>query len=192
MNNTIDAITVDYEGHKTLKWAKACIDEAFKKFIVNRKRTFTVSAAPNSGKTRMAGTFAKIGIDKYFFDTVIVCTPTKQIRSQWPEDVVILDLNLTSEFNNSKMIRNRIDRECDGVVITYQQLLSSQEWFRKLCNDSKALVILDEVHHLANEAKWGESVKHAFEYAEFVMSLSGTPFRHDGNQIPFQEYEDEN
>lgn len=189
MNNTIESIIVDYEGYKTLKWAKECINEAFKKFIITKKRSFTVSAAPNSGKTRMAGTFAKIGIDKDLFDTVIVCTPTKQIRSQWPEDVVILQLNLTSDFNNSKMIRNKVDRECDGAVITYQQLLTSQEWFRKLCFDTRVLIILDEVHHLANEAKWGEAVKHAFEYAVFVMSLSGTPFRHDGNQIPFQEYE---
>ena len=68
MNNTIESIIVDYEGYKTLKWAKECINEAFKKFIITKKRSFTVSAAPNSGKTRMAGTFAKIGIDKYFFD----------------------------------------------------------------------------------------------------------------------------
>ena len=83
------------------------------------------------------------------------------------------------------MIRNRIDRECDGFNYL-PATTSSQEWFRKLCNDSKALVILDEVHYLANEAKWGESVKHAFEYAEFVMSLSGTPFRHDETKYHFR------
>ena len=192
MNNTIDSIIVDYEGHKSLKWAKECCEKAFKKLVTLKKQTFTVSAAPNSGKTRMAGTFAKIGIDKELFDTVIVCAPTRQITSQWPEDVLLLDLNLSCDFNNSKIIRNKVDRECDGVVITYQQLLTSQEWFRKLCFDTRALIILDEVHHLANEAKWGEAVKHAFEHAVFVMSLSGTPFRHDGNQIPFQEYEYEN
>ena len=180
---------VDFEGHKTLRWAKECINKALEKHIIKKKKTFTVSAAPNSGKTRMAGTFARIGLDRDAFDNIIVCAPTRQIKSQWTEDVVILNLNLTSEFNNSKMIRNKVDRECDGVVITYQQLLTSQEWFRKLCFDSNSLVILDEVHHLANEAKWGEAVKHAFEHAVFVMSLSGTPFRHDGNQIPFQEYE---
>jgi superfamily II DNA or RNA helicase len=51
------------------------------------------------------------------------------------------------------------------------------------------MVILDEPHHCGEKASWGESVRSAFELAKRILLLSGTPFRSDGQMIPFISYD---
>jgi hypothetical protein len=58
------------------------------------------------------------------------------------------------------------------------------------CGGRKTLVILDECHHIADRRAWGEAIRHAFEVAEYRLSLSGTLFRQDGRRIPFVNFVD--
>jgi superfamily II DNA or RNA helicase len=76
-----------------------------------------------------------------------------------------------------------------GGVVTYSMLVSNAPLFRKICATAPTLVILDEPHHLADAAAWGECARHAFELAKRRLLLSGTPFRTDGRPIPFVRYD---
>ena len=51
------------------------------------------------------------------------------------------------------------------------------------------MVTFDEFHHMAENLSWGEACQEAFEHANIKLSLSATPYRVDGQKIPFQEYE---
>ncbi len=60
---------------------------------------------------------------------------------------------------------------------------------REICSYRRTLVIFDEVHHLGDEQKWGESAVEAFGKVPFVLCLTGTPYRSDNVRIPFVAYE---
>tara|TARA_B100001057_G_scaffold464262_1_gene519266 strand:- start:31 stop:195 length:165 start_codon:yes stop_codon:yes gene_type:complete len=53
------------------------------------------------------------------------------------------------------------------------------------------MFIPDEFHHLADQLSWGDACGHAFEHAKITMPMSGTPFRCDGNTIPFVGYKEQ-
>ena len=50
------------------------------------------------------------------------------------------------------------------------------------------MVVLDELHHAADERAWGDSIRVAFAGARRRLALSGTPFRSDTSAIPFVDY----
>lgn len=76
-----------------------------------------------------------------------------------------------------------------GVVLTYQQIAASPSTIRKLVPTSqRVLVAFDEIHHVADQARWGFSVARAFDEAYRRLLLSGTPFRHDELRITFVTY----
>jgi len=54
----------------------------------------------------------------------------------------------------------------------------------------KTLVILDEVHHAGDSLDWGNKLRAAFRSGVCRLSLSGTPFRNDNQQIPFVTYKE--
>jgi superfamily II DNA or RNA helicase len=56
---------------------------------------------------------------------------------------------------------------------------------------TRALVILDEIHHAGDTRAWGDAVRTAFEPAVARLCLSGTPFRSDQSAIPFVQYDGE-
>jgi len=75
------------------------------------------------------------------------------------------------------------------MVVTFAQVASRPHLFRKHCARKSTLVILDEAHHSCEQLTWGEAIRSAFEPATKRLLLSGTPFRTDGQPIPFVEYE---
>ena len=52
--------------------------------------------------------------------------------------------------------------------------------FQAICRHNKTLVICDEHHHAAVEAAWGNGAGSAFQNAKYVVVLTGTPIRSDG------------
>ena len=62
------------------------------------------------------------------------------------------------------------------------------ELYRKLVHDESTMVIFDECHHMGSNLSWGAGCSVAFEFAAIKLCLSGTPFRSDGQEIPFLEY----
>ena len=59
-----------------------------------------------------------------------------------------------------------------------------------MCNDSNTLVICDEHHHAAVKAAWGDGADSAFTNAKYVLVLTGTPMRSDGNETIWLAFDD--
>lgn len=73
-----------------------------------------------------------------------------------------------------------------GIVVTYAQAASAAADISRYVADG--VVVLDEVHHAAQDRTWGDGVQVAFAPAAVRLLLSGTPFRSDDNPIPFVRY----
>jgi superfamily II DNA or RNA helicase len=62
--------------------------------------------------------------------------------------------------------------------------------FQAVCRSSRVLVVCDEYHHAAVQAVWGTSADGAFANARFVLVLTGTPIRSDGERSVWLAYDD--
>lgn len=150
--------------------------------------SFLVVACPGAGKTIGTGAAIKELLVRFQAEQLIVVCPTTALRAQWADALHGFALPLDPRFRNADGV---IRRGFTGVVVTYQQVASQPDLFDHLCGRKRSIVVFDEIHHASEESSWGERMQRAFERACFRLSLSGTPFRSDGNPIPFIRYEDE-
>jgi superfamily II DNA or RNA helicase len=104
---------------------------------------------------------------------------------QWARAAAQVGLHLDSAYTISKAA---LSSDYQGIVVTYQQIAQKPALFRRLSKGS--CVVLDEVHHAGDGLAWGQSLRVAFHEAQFVLCLSGTPFRSDSNPIPFVVYDE--
>ena len=148
-----------------------------------------LTAATNSGKTYAAGLCMRHA--KELFGTVkfVVVVPTKIVQSNWVQDVLPFDIKLSSQITNKQLVGLKTDPNLDGFVVTYQQVFANSMLFRKIMEETTAMASFDEFHHMGKNRSWGIACEEAFEHADIKLSLSATPYREDGQKIPFQEYE---
>ena len=85
-----------------------------------------------------------------------------------------------------------IDIQNYGVDLcaTWSAISNLQDGFQKVCNASRTLVICDEHHHAAVKAAWGDGADSAFTNAKYVLVLTGTPMRSDGNETIWLAFDD--
>jgi superfamily II DNA or RNA helicase len=165
-------------------------ENGIEKYLNHDRQDFLAEITPAAGKTRFAAEIASRLVDGDLVERVIVVVPTTPLRKQssnafryWTG----LDLNyqwISGSFPAT---------EFDGIVVTYQSVMTKQFDYRKFCADRSTLVVLDEPHHTAidqNEKSWGTVLRTAFEPAKRRLLLSGTPFRTDEAAIPFVRYGD--
>jgi superfamily II DNA or RNA helicase len=69
------------------------------------------------------------------------------------------------------------------VITTYQYAsgANGQRALRQFCEQAQSLFVFDEVHHLAEDGTWAESIS-TIPYARSI-GLSGTPLRTDGKAL---------
>lgn len=147
---------------------------------------FLLVAVPAAGKTLFALLVAWQFLREGRIKRVVIVCPSTSLRYHWAESAHKIGLNLDPNFRNSD---GRESSDYVGSVVTYQQVFSNPDLFRANCAED-TLSIFDESHHIADELPWGKATIEAFEPAVFRLSLSGTPFRLDGNPIPFVNYVD--
>jgi superfamily II DNA or RNA helicase len=165
------------EGALTRSWQLKFLE----KYRGHSSPDFLLAALPAAGKTRAA-----LGVAREFLNAperrLIIIGPTLNIRSQWKEqakDIFGIQL-LTERF------AGHLDTpDFNGVVTTYQTVASNMLLFKRLCVKYRCMAIFDEIHHAGDYASWGRALREAFEPAQKRLMLSGTPFRSDGNPIPF-------
>jgi superfamily II DNA or RNA helicase len=149
------------------------------------QRSFLVVAATGSGKTNLGlGYVARMLEEGEAQRVVVVCGGTQQ-REQWSGAATRFGVRLDHDFSNADGFESS---GFNGVAVTYQQVASQPDLYRLQCGEKKTLVVLDECHHAADRRAWGDSVRRAFELAEYRLSLSGTLFREDGRSIPFVDF----
>lgn len=165
---------------KLREWQKT----AYKKLLMAGGKDFFLEATPGAGKTKFACHVASEKIKTGEVDRIIIVVPTTSLKEQWADDLHLVGIDAEPKHNE--------DSWPDGfkaVCVTYQQVGNDAAKFRYM-SKSKTMVVLDEIHHCADDERWGESIAFAFELATFRLELSGTPFRSDNSSIPFLRYKD--
>lgn len=159
-------------------WQKA----AFDAFCASDSPDFLAVATPGAGKTTFALTTARYELGRRPGRLVVVA-PTAHLKVQWAAAAHRMALHLDPAWSPTS---GRLAPDLHGIVTTYQQVASSAQVLRGLADD--AFVILDEIHHAADDRAWGDSIRVAFGNARRRLALSGTPFRSDTAAIPFVNY----
>lgn len=158
-------------------------EEAFTASLSNRQ-AFILNAFPGSGKT-----FAQLTAMAWLYkeqkvDFIIVCVPSDMLRTQFADEARKFGLYLHDKCNL------KIKPAHAGIVLTYQQLNNDatikqlDEW----CQKQKVFVSADEMHHLGARNSWGDNFEEAFKSSTIRLMTTGTPFRSDGERIPWVRY----
>lgn len=163
--------------------------EALTKYLELNKQNFLAEACPGAGKTTWAVTVANTLRERNQIRRVIVVVPSDSLRTQWSDRT---DIHL-QPYKSGAIVD---DPEYDGIVTTYQALaagLTSQMIRYAIGDDDRrgTLVILDEIHHAAEESGFGTALSAAFESASRRLLLTGTPWRTDKREsMPWVEFVD--
>jgi superfamily II DNA or RNA helicase len=159
---------------------------ALKRIAKLRKRDALIVATPGSGKTLLALMLAQRMFKEGQVERLVIVTVTDHLRIQWKDAAHKLGINLDPRWSNADGVEAP---DYHGVAVSYHQVSFAPSLFRMNCK-RRTLVIFDEIHHAADDLKWGDALREAFETADFRLALSGTPFRSDNNPIPFVTYEE--
>lgn len=145
-----------------------------------------VVATPGSGKTFYALKCAHDLMSAGKVERLVIVAPTNHLRRQWAEASARCGIDIDPDWSNSNGVEAK---DYLGVAVTYQQVSYAPDLYDLNCR-RRTLVILDEVHHAGDSLDWGNKLRAAFRSGVCRLSLSGTPFRNDNQQIPFVTYED--
>lgn len=146
---------------------------------------FLLAALPGGGKTRaalhVAAEFTQVDRQR----RVIIVVPTLNIRDQWYDEA---RTKYGLRFQTKEFVGD-LKEGFHGAIATYAAVANNSYLYRRLTSKHPCLVIFDEVHHAGDQSAWGNALLYAFENAQKRLSLSGTPFKHDGQRIPFLKVE---
>ena len=142
-------------------------------------RHFIINAAPGSGKTITACAISHTLIERGEIDRVIVIAPRSEVVNQWSNEFRQVTGRYMSKVTASDGDLKNLDVD---VCATWSAIQGLQDAFQALCRSDKTLVICDEHHHAAVKAAWGNGAGSAFSDAKFVLVLTGTPIRSDGER----------
>lgn len=169
----------------TAERLRAWQEEALERYFATQPRDFLAAATPGAGKTTFALRLAAELLATRVIDRITVVAPTEHLKRQWAEAAHRASIRLNPGFRNN---HGTGGRQFHGVVVTYAQVAMAPALHRALTENSRTLVILDEVHHGGDALSWGDGIREAFESATRRLSLTGTPFRSDTAPIPFVTY----
>jgi superfamily II DNA or RNA helicase len=150
-------------------------------------RHFLINAAPGAGKTICASVIAKQLIEHGEIDRVIVIAPRAEVVKQWAEEFAFVTGRPMTKVTGA-------DGDIQGYGVdlcaTWTAIQSLQDAFQQVCSSAKTLVICDEHHHAAVKAAWGADAHSAFVAAKYVLVLTGTPIRSDGQETIWLAFDD--
>jgi superfamily II DNA or RNA helicase len=162
--------------------------EAIKKAsncYTNGKKYFAINAAPGTGKTMCAIHLAKKLKAEGLIDRVILIAPRNEIVNQWMIDFKKITGKPMTKVTGSNVLR--VEAMADDIASTWAGIRGISDIAQAICESSRVLVIADEVHHAALEAAWGVGANTSMEKATYVLALSGTPIRSDGESALWLE-----
>ena len=176
------------KGNTVVSELRRWQQKALERFLSNRD-DFLCVATPGAGKTRFALACVARSMERGESVLTIVVAPTEHMRKQWAGAAHRgFGIQLDPTFVNR---HGEPAKDFDGVVVTYQSVARSPLVYQAMCAKRPTLVILDEVHHGGDSLSWGLALREAFEPASRRLLLSGTPYRTNGESIPFVRYDAE-
>jgi superfamily II DNA or RNA helicase len=159
-------------------WQKHALD----RFVEADGNAFLAVAPPGAGKPTFALTAARHELAQRPGRLVVVA-PTAHLKLQWARAAAAFQLHLDPGWSAAD---GRLPADMHGIVTSYQQVATSAPLLARVSHD--AFVVLDELHHAADDRAWGAAVLEAFAGSRRRLALSGTPFRSDTRAIPFVDY----
>lgn len=164
-------------------WQRDALDRFHATVGSGAQNDFLAVATPGAGKTTFALTAARHWLADHPDARLVVVAPTQHLKRQWAQAASAFDLALEPFWSSG----DGLAADMDGIVTTYQQVASSPLGLASVAR--QGFVVLDEVHHAADDRAWGDGLHLAFTDAAARLSLSGTPFRSDTTPIPFVTYD---
>jgi superfamily II DNA or RNA helicase len=160
---------------KLRKWQQDAINVCLPQFAKGRK-LFVIEGCTGSGKTLCSATAGIIQLENSNADLVVVLTPNCGTRIGWKKAFESLRLN-----GNRVNVTDDVNFPLDANVwvSTYAGYSRVEE---ALCNRpvSGIIAIIDEFHHPADTAEWGNAVDRLVSLCDHAIFLSGTPWKRDG------------
>lgn len=157
---------------------------ALASLAASRSPNFLAESCPGAGKTTFGVAAASQLLRARQATQLLVVVPTAHLTRQWAFAAHEQGLELDWSWTPGSPLR----RAYDGVVLTYHQLTLYPEAVARWVARFPSIVLLDEIHHAGDEARWGDALSVAVAGAVYRIALSGTPFRSDGRPIPFLTY----
>lgn len=147
---------------------------------IYQSRMATLHASPGAGKTIFAGVVFDQLHRAGLVDRMVVVVPNRALVGQWKES---LGTHLRIHLDDSPRDGVHELDETAGTIVTYQSLPgSAPAQYVRLCR-LRTLVVLDEVHHVADQASWGDAVRRMIgevtdlDHPASVLNMTGTLFR---------------
>lgn len=187
------------EGIVLRKWQREA-DDRIVGCAKDGLKSSLVCACPGAGKTICAVHIGRSLLREFpECEAVFVVTSSLEIKEGWMKTAARLGIELRELKDESELERMVLP----GLgpvwyVISYQTLVNLAERIARFVRATRAIAILDEIHHTAAPTAvrsgnaWGEAVKVAFADALHVACTTGTAFRGDTtNPIAFVRYNQE-
>jgi superfamily II DNA or RNA helicase len=169
-------------------WQEEALQRALDWLLVKRTdKHFLINAAPGAGKTIAACSIANALLARDEIDRVIVIAPRSEVVNQWSKDFTLVTHRPMLKVTASE---GDVSALAMDVCATWAAIEGLGDQFQTICSSNRTLVICDEHHHAAVEAAWGVSAGSAFSEAAFVLILTGTPIRSDGERSVWLAYDD--
>lgn len=168
-------------------WQSQAVRKALKWLVeIHSDRHFLINAAPGAGKTICASVVAAKLLEKKEINRIIVIAPRSEVVRQWADEFKIVTGRPMTKVTGAHA---EIEDYGTDLCATWSAVQGLQDGFQQVCRTSKTLVICDEHHHAAVEAAWGEKADSAFGDAKYVLVLTGTPIRSDGQETIWFAYD---
>ena len=162
-------------------WQAAALGQ----YLETMPQDFLAVATPGAGKTTFALRVATELLSSGDVHKVTIVCPTEHLKYQWAEAAARVGIHIDPSYSNSQ---GALGSRFDGVALTYAQVAANANLHRARTDQSRTLVILDEIHHGGDALSWGDAIREAFTPARRRLALTGTPFRSDTSPIPFVTY----
>jgi superfamily II DNA or RNA helicase len=172
---------------KLRPWQAEAVRRALAWLVIDRAdRHFLINAAPGAGKTICASVIAAQLLEQNEIGRVIVIAPRAEVVRQWAEEYKIVTGRTMTKVTGAHA---EIEEYGTDLCATWSAVQGLQDGFQQVCRNSETLIICDEHHHAAVEAAWGEKADSAFTEAKYVLVLTGTPIRSDGQETIWFGYD---
>lgn len=146
-------------------------------------RGFLLDATPGAGKTvaylAAANMLQKLGL----IDWVVVVVPAEPLLGQVAREAKAL---YGLELRHSATASGP-DRLYRGEVITIHSVKNRSD-ASIISRNGRVFVVVDEMHHKGAGNTWGQSLVAALGKAKYKLQCTGTPFRSDGDAMPWCKY----
>jgi len=163
---------------KLRPWQQACGQQAVSCLKSSVSNVFLIDAAPGAGKTICALAIIRELIKQGLISRVIYVTPRKPIGRQWIKDArKILARNTLSITGRDQ----EIEEYGLDVCVTFQAVPGCLDALQAICRSEDTLIVADELHHASGVKSWGIGAEGAFSDAKYILALSGTAIRSDGD-----------